>query len=90
METLSLEVEKRPCVIIHVEQCKGCKRCVAACPKGVLALSETLNSHGYQTATVANPDACIGCGTCFYNCPEPGGITVYRKMKSTKTRQEEN
>ena len=21
-------------------------------------------------------DGCIGCGNCFYACPEPGAVTV--------------
>jgi len=24
------------------------------------------------------PEDCTGCGICFYCCPEPGAITVYR------------
>lgn len=68
-----------PSVIIHCEQCKGCGRCVVECTGGALAMSKRLNSHGYPTASVAFPDRCKKCGLCFYNCPEPGAVTVHRK-----------
>ena len=29
-------------------------------------------------------EGCSGCGTCFYACPEPGTITVYKKEKEKK------
>jgi hypothetical protein len=29
---------------------------------------------------------CTGCGICFYCCPEPGAITVYRLAASPKAR----
>ena len=22
-------------------------------------------------------EGCIGCGACYYTCPEPGAITIY-------------
>ena len=28
---------------------------------------------------------CTGCGICFYCCPEPGAISVYRLRKPAKT-----
>jgi 2-oxoglutarate ferredoxin oxidoreductase subunit delta len=28
---------------------------------------------------------CTGCGICFYCCPEPGAITVYRLVAPPKT-----
>ena len=33
---------------------------------------------GYQLSLQVAPVDCTGCGICFYVCPEPGGITVYR------------
>ena len=69
---------QRPCVVISPEECKGCARCVQACPNNVLILSNQVNSQGLRVAEAAHP-GCTGCGICFYNCPEPGAITVYKK-----------
>ena len=62
---------------IHLEHCKGCERCIAACPKQVLVLSREVNSRGYHYAEY-KMEGCNGCGTCFYNCPEPDAICVIR------------
>jgi len=68
----------RGMVIINEEECKGCELCVDACPVDVLALSTRLNNRGYHPSEYAG-DGCTGCGVCFYVCPEPGGITVYKR-----------
>lgn len=53
------------------EYCKGCKLCIDACPKQVLALnSEEINSKGHHPVTAVNPDACIGCAFCATMCPD--------------------
>lgn len=62
--------------VIHVEVCKGCGRCVAACPRQVLRLSSQLGSRGVRPAEYAG-QGCTGCGICFYNCPEPYAIEVH-------------
>ncbi len=62
---------------VDIERCKGCKLCVEACPKNVIALSKKVNSKGYNYAYMANPDACIGCANCGLVCPD-SVITVYR------------
>jgi NAD-dependent dihydropyrimidine dehydrogenase PreA subunit len=68
-------------VEVHAERCKGCGRCVAACPQGVLAISTHSNRAGYFVAEAVALERCSRCGLCFYNCPEPGGITVRRKSQ---------
>ena len=64
---------------IHIEssQCKGCRLCVEACPKNCIEIGSTINELGYQYAVYKNP-ACIACGFCYYVCPEPGAITVFK------------
>ena len=66
-----------PYIEIDAELCKGCKLCVAACPKDVIAISEKLNSSSYHPAYYLDRD-CTGCGFCFYACPEPGAIRVVK------------
>jgi len=64
---------------VDVNECKGCGLCMHACPPKVIALSERLNHYGYRTATYAG-SGCTACGICFLVCPEPGAITVLRRV----------
>ncbi len=65
-------------IIVDEQHCKGCSVCVAACPFGVIALSSTVNSKGYNFCRMDNPDACTGCASCAIVCPD-SCITVYRE-----------
>ena len=62
---------------ISGEECKGCCRCVAACPKSLISVGDKLNCQGYFAVEAKEPEKCIGCGSCFYQCPEPGAITIF-------------
>ena len=72
--------EKTPRVEIQSELCKGCELCVSQCPKKVLEMGKELNHLGYPFA-IYKGEGCIGCGTCFYSCPEPETIKVFKKKK---------
>lgn len=61
-------------------ECKACGRCVAVCPKKVLALGDELNARGYRFVKYAG-EGCIGCANCFYSCPEPNAIEVHIPVK---------
>ena len=67
-------------VEISVDQCKGCRLCVAACPKHCLTIGSELNRLGYQYARFEQ-QGCTACGFCYYVCPEPGAITVHKEQK---------
>lgn len=69
---------KKFSVLIEVEQCKGCGRCVLACPRSVLKMSSKLNSMSFPSAYYTG-SGCVGCGGCFYTCPEPGAVTVFEE-----------
>lgn len=65
-------------VVVNEDECKGCSLCVAICPEQVLSLQKHFNSMGFHPAGYSG-EGCTGCGQCFYQCPEPGAITVYKK-----------
>lgn len=72
------EALQAPYPEISCAECKGCGRCVAACPKQVLHMSEEFNASGYSYA-VYDGEGCTGCGLCFYTCPEPYALRVRKK-----------
>jgi ferredoxin len=66
-------------VDVNQDECKGCGLCVESCALQALELSPDLNHYGVRTAQL-KAGLCSGCGVCYYVCPEPGAITVYRRV----------
>lgn len=64
-------------IIINSERCKGCRYCAAACPAGVIALTNNFNKSGFFPAFAEHPGKCTGCAICANMCPEVA-IEVYR------------
>jgi NAD-dependent dihydropyrimidine dehydrogenase PreA subunit len=64
-------------VVIHDEECKGCRMCIEVCPSQCLEISSRLNHQGYHPVQYKG-DGCRADGLCFYACPEPGAITVFK------------
>ncbi|RKZ31050.1 hypothetical protein DRQ36_03425 [bacterium] len=66
-------------IVVQVDHCKGCELCVEACPVGCIEIdNEVLNKLGYHPAKYKGT-GCTGCGICYYTCPEPDAIIVYKK-----------
>ena len=64
-------------ITINENVCKGCELCVAACPKGLLALcKDKMNAKGYHPAGIEEMDKCIGCAFC--------APTVQLRLRSKK------
>lgn len=59
-----------PKIVVDRKRCKGCERCVTACPQGVIAMSQTLNEKGYFFAEPARQPRCVGCMLCAITCPD--------------------
>lgn len=57
---------------IHIdgEICKGCALCIHYCPRGVFAMSSTLNKKGFAIAGAVHPEKCTKCKMCEINCPD--------------------
>ncbi len=64
---------------IDYQLCKGCGRCVIACPKSTLSMGKKLNRYGLRYAEYSG-DGCIGCGSCFYVCPEPEALEIVEEL----------
>jgi len=85
-ETIQKETETMtgPAVIIDPEMCKGCELCTFVCAPDVLFISDSLNHLGFHPAEYTG-EGCTGCGVCFYTCPEPGAIIVYKPPRKART-----
>jgi 2-oxoisovalerate ferredoxin oxidoreductase delta subunit len=77
--------EKRePYPVINILECKECERCILACPKHLLKMSNQINERGYHYI-IFKGEGCTGCASCYYTCPEPHAIEVHiPKNKSKK------
>lgn len=53
-----------PKVQLSEKGCRGCTLCVDICPVDVFEFNEEKN-----LAEVKRPDDCIGCFSCYYDCP---------------------
>lgn len=57
-------------VVVFKELCKGCGICAGFCPRGVLRMSEEVNSRGFRVPAVVDESRCTGCGLCELLCPD--------------------
>lgn len=89
MNRNTLDKTKAPCVLIDAGLCKACGLCIAFCPRRVLSSGKKVNDLGYR-ATRYDGEGCIGCGTCFYVCPEPGAVTVIRPVRKSGGGEKES
>ncbi len=73
------KVKERPKPFVLPEYCKGCGRCIEACPKDCIQMGREINPATGLIPVVISLDACNGCGLCISACPEPYGL---RPMES--------
>ena len=57
-------------IIIDETWCKGCKLCIAQCPKKVFELSSKRNRKGYLIPEASQAENCVGCLLCEMTCPD--------------------
>ena len=72
MECSSCEKTKKKefTVELDFEACKECGYCLDVCENEVFSPGSKFNPKGYRPMEVKNPENCIGCMKCFYNCPD--------------------
>ncbi|WP_041277822.1 4Fe-4S dicluster domain-containing protein [Desulfotalea psychrophila] len=68
---------------------EGGGRCIEAYPKNCLRFAAQMNSKGYVPAEYIGK-ACIGCGICFYNCPETGKDMLIRNGENIYSKEIED
>lgn len=67
-------VRERPKPDLLPQYCKGCGRCIDACPKHCITLGTEINPATGLIPVDLHLDACNGCGLCMSACPEPYGL----------------
>lgn len=65
---------ERPKPFVFPELCKGCGRCIAACPKHCITCGTDINPATGLIPILLDLEACNGCGLCITACPEPYGL----------------
>ena len=76
---------RRPFPFLLPEYCKGCGRCIPACPKELLAFVEDLNSRGVHYVCCIDNEACTGCLSCAVVCPD-AAIQILKVDEATATK----
>jgi len=65
-------------------RCKGCGRCIAACPTNLIEFSKELNDRGYNYVVFnGEQEDCTGCSLCALVCPDQGVEVWNHKDKQT-------
>lgn len=57
-------------VYVDDKACKECGYCAEVCKLGVFSPADYFNERGYRAMLAVNKERCIGCGKCFYVCPD--------------------
>ena len=71
-----VKTKERPKPILLPQLCKGCGRCIDACPKHCITVGHEINQESGLIPVQIDFDTCNGCGICITACPEPFGLTT--------------
>ncbi len=70
------KTKERPNPVLLPSLCKGCGRCIEACPKDCITMGDQIDQQSGLIPVVIDYDICNGCGLCITACPEPYGLTA--------------
>ncbi|HBL15414.1 MAG TPA: pyruvate ferredoxin oxidoreductase [Elusimicrobia bacterium] len=76
MTTKVSKPKTRPKPFLLPSYCKGCERCIEACPKGCITPGKEINPSTGLVPVSLSLDACTACGLCVNACPEPYGLRL--------------
>jgi pyruvate/2-oxoacid:ferredoxin oxidoreductase alpha subunit/NAD-dependent dihydropyrimidine dehydrogenase PreA subunit len=68
--------KNRPRPELHPDYCKGCGRCIEACPRHLIAEGHEIDAATGLMPVKLSLDDCNGCALCIEACPEPYGLDV--------------
>jgi pyruvate/2-oxoacid:ferredoxin oxidoreductase alpha subunit/NAD-dependent dihydropyrimidine dehydrogenase PreA subunit len=66
--------QERPAVLVTEALCKGCGRCIEACPRHAISLGTVINQTSGLIPIQIDAETCNHCGLCISACPEPYGL----------------
>jgi 2-oxoisovalerate ferredoxin oxidoreductase alpha subunit len=69
-----MALKERPKPFLLPEYCKGCGRCLDACAKDCITLSDQINPLTGLVPVELDLTNCNACGLCMDACPEPYGL----------------
>jgi len=58
-----------PVAEVHLEDCSGCRLCVADCPYEAVVMRPRSDGMNFMEEAVVVPDRCVSCGICVGACP---------------------
>ena len=70
-------------ITVDIDFCKGCERCVDACPVDIIEMATEVNAKGYLPAVLVDEGKCTGCAVCALVCPDVA-IEVYVEPNERK------
>lgn len=67
---------ERPKPFLEPQYCKGCLRCIEACPRDCITPGTEINPATGLVPVVLHLENCNGCALCLQACPEPYGLRL--------------
>ncbi|MCC7431046.1 3-methyl-2-oxobutanoate dehydrogenase subunit VorB [bacterium] len=68
------QLKEKPKPFLFEEYCKGCGRCITACPQHCIAFGSEINAQTGVIPVTLDLEECNACGLCISSCPEPYGL----------------